>query len=80
MNDDAFIYDFKQSFDKLGEIDERLVDENQMNVIEHCSRKLDESDNEINSLRTLRFSTMVHSVCYKLAKIRACYSNTLQRF
>ncbi|CAG7650320.1 hypothetical protein PAESOLCIP111_06051 [Paenibacillus solanacearum] len=44
LNDNLFIYDFKQSFDKLGEVDEHLVDENRMNVIKHCSRKLDESE------------------------------------
>lgn len=39
--DHAFIYDFKQAFDKLGAIDHNLIDEEQNNLVTHCSKKMD---------------------------------------
>src|SRR5690625_4987194 len=35
-----FIYDFQSAFDKIGEVQELLDDESEMNLVQHCIQKL----------------------------------------
>ena len=39
-----FIYDFHSAFDKIGEVQELVDDENEQNLVQHCIQKLVEAD------------------------------------
>ncbi|MFF2907931.1 hypothetical protein [Paenibacillus sp. NPDC057934] len=39
----SFIYDYKSAFDRLGEINENLTDENGNNLVTHCSQKMNDA-------------------------------------
>lgn len=51
----TFIYDYKQAFDKLGEIDEHMIDESGKNLISHCSFKMDTA--ELNYIPCVHFDS-----------------------